>query len=139
MQAILRGPIGERWRYSANVNVLNREFDVLSGGVIARRDEFEYDGVGLARLSRPDQNAVGADQLQFEVRFQGPRHTLQSDIDEFAVANITWRRKLTDRLYGTLTAQDIFSTQNNVSEITTDDYFERTEFDQPRRALPLCD
>jgi hypothetical protein len=86
-----------------------------------------------ARLPRHrdvDQNAIG-DQLQFEVRFQGPRHTLQSDVDEFVTANFTWRRKLTDRLYASLMAQDIFSSQSNVSEITTDTYFERTEFASP--------
>lgn len=131
VQAILRGPISERWRYSANINVLNRQFDVLSGGVISRRDELEYDGAASLDYRDPDQNAVGADQLQFELRFQGPRHTLQSDLDEFVIANFTWRRKLTDRLYGTLTAQDIFSSQNNVNETTTDTYFERTEFSSP--------
>ena len=128
VQAILRGPLTERWRYSANINVFNRAFDVLEGGVISRRDELEYDGSASLDYREPDQNAVGADQLQFELRFQGPRHTLQSDLDEFIIANFTWRRKLTDRLYGTLTAQDIFSTQNNISEITTDTYFERTQF-----------
>jgi outer membrane receptor protein involved in Fe transport len=131
MQAILRGPLAERWRYSANVNVLNREFDVLSGGAISRRNELEYDGSVSLDYRDPDQNAVGADQVQFELRFQGPRHTLQSDLDEFVVANVSWRRKLTDRLYGTLMAQDIFSTQSNVSETTTDTYFERTEFGSP--------
>jgi outer membrane receptor protein involved in Fe transport len=128
VQAILRGPLSERWRYSANLNVMNRAFDVLNGGVISRRDELEYDGSVSLDYRDTDQNAIGADQVQFELRFQGPRHTLQSDLDEFVVANITWRRKLTDRLYGTLMAQDIFSSQNNVTETTTDAYFERTEF-----------
>ena len=131
LQAILRGPIVEGWRYSANVNLLEREFDALSGGVIERRNEFEYDGSASLEYRDTDQNAIGADQLQLEVRFQGPRHTLQSDIDEFIVTNFTWRRKLTDRLYGTLSAQDIFSSQNNVNEITTATYFERTEFESP--------
>ena len=129
LQAILRGPLNEHWRYSANVNAMEREFDVLSGGSIQRRSEFEYDGSLSLDYRDTDQNAMGADQIQFEARFQGPRHTLQSDLDEFVVANITWRRKLTDRLYGTLMAQDIFSSQNNVNEITTDTYFERTEFE----------
>jgi ferric enterobactin receptor len=138
VQAILRGPLSQRWRYSANVNVLNREFDVLSGGVIARRDELEYDGSVSLDYREPDQNAVGADQLQFEVRFQGPRHTLQTDLDEFVVANFTWRRKLTDRLYGTLMAQDIFGSQNNVSEIAADTYFERTEVQSPGARVRLA-
>ena len=131
LQAILRGPLSERWRYSANVNLMEREFDFLTGGVITRRNEFEYDGSVSLDYRDPDQNVVGADQLQFELRFQGPRHTLQSDLDEFVVANFTWRRKLADRLYGTLTAQDIFSTQDNVNETTTAAYFERTEFSSP--------
>ncbi len=131
MQAILRGPLSEHWRYSANVNLMEREFDFLRAGVIERRNEFEYDGSASLEYRDSDQNALGADQIQFELRFQGPRHTLQSDLDEFVVANFTWRRKLTDRLYGTLSAQDIFSSQSNVNEITTDTYFERTEFESP--------
>ncbi len=131
VQAILRAPINENWRYSANINLMEREFDALSGGVTTRRSEFEYDGSASLDYRDVDQNAIGADQLQFELRFQGPRHTLQSDLDEFVTANFTWRRKLTDRLYANLMAQDIFSSQNNVSEITTDDYFERTEFASP--------
>ncbi len=131
VQAILRAPINENWRYSANINLMEREFDALSGGITTRRSEFEYDGSASLDYRDVDQNAIGADQLQFELRFQGPRHTLQSDLDEFVTANFTWRRKLTDRLYANLMAQDIFSSQNNVSEITTDDYFERTEFVSP--------
>lgn len=131
VQAILRGPINENWRYSANVNLMEREFDVLSGGVINRRNEFEYDGAVSLDYRDVDQNAVGADQVQFELRFQGPRHTLQSDLDEFIVGNITWRRKLTDRLYASVMAQDVLSSQTNVTETTTDTYFERTEFESP--------
>jgi ferric enterobactin receptor len=138
VQAILRGPLGERWRYSANVNVFNREFDVLTGGVIERRNELEYDGSASLDYREPDQNAIGADQVQFELRFQGPRHTLQSDLDEFVVANVTWRRKLTDRLYASLMAQDIFSSQNNVNEVTTDTYFERTQFSSPGARVRLA-
>ncbi|WP_135212324.1 TonB-dependent receptor plug domain-containing protein [Vitreimonas flagellata] len=129
LQAIVRGPISEHWRYSANVNLMEREFDFLSGGVTERRNEFEYDGAVSLDYRDPDQNAIDADQVQFELRFQGPRHTLQSDLDEFVVANVTWRRKLADRIYGTLSAQDLFGTQTNFNEITTDTYFERTEID----------
>jgi outer membrane receptor protein involved in Fe transport len=131
VQAILRGPLGARWRYSANINLMERAFDVLSGAVLERRSEFEYDGAASIDYRDPDQNAVGADQVQFELRFQGPRHTLQSDLDAFVIGNFTWRRKLADRIYGTLSAQDVFGTQSNISEITTDAYFERTEFDSP--------
>lgn len=137
VQAIVRAPINENWRYSATINLMEREFDALSGGTITRRNEFEYDGSVSLDYRDQDQNAVGADQVQFEVRFQGPRHTLQSDLDEFAFANVTWRRKVTDRLYFSLIAQDIFSSQSNVSEITTDDYFERTEFESPGARVRL--
>jgi hypothetical protein len=116
---------------SANSAVCRRS----CAGPSTRRNEFEYDGSVSLDYRDVDQNAIGADQVQFEVRFQGPRHTLQSDLDEFAFANITWRRKLTDRVYMSLMAQDIFSSQNNISEITTDDYFERTEFGSPGARL----
>lgn len=128
LQALLRGPLGERWRYSISGNVLSREFDYLSGGLLQRREEVEYDGLLQLDYRDPDQNAVGADQLQFEVRFQGPRHGLQTEIDDFVMANFTWRRRLTPRLNGVLTVTDIFGSVTRNSEVTTDTYFERTEF-----------
>lgn len=131
LQAIMRGPIGDNWRYSLTANVLNREFDVLEGGVLSQRSELEYDGVAQIDWSDQDQMAIGADQVQLEVRFQGPRHTLQSDFDEFIVANATWRRRLTPQLFGVIAVQDIFASQDQVQEITTTDYFERSETSSP--------
>jgi outer membrane receptor protein involved in Fe transport len=128
MQVTMRGPLGERWRYSLTGNFLNRDFDVLGVGVTtSRRSEFEYDGTAQIDYRDPDQNVIGADQLQLELRFQGPRHTLQSDSDEFIVANFTWRRRLSEQLFGVLSVQDIFSSQTNVQETTTETYFERQE------------
>jgi outer membrane receptor protein involved in Fe transport len=128
LQAILRGPIGGRWRYSLSGNVLSREFDVLSGGAISRRSEIEYDGIAQLDWRDPDQNAIGADQLQFEVRFQGPRFGLQSETEAYATANLTWRRRVTRRLFAVASVQDIFDSTDQISEIVTDDYFERTVF-----------
>lgn len=138
LQALLRGPLGEHWRYSLTANALNRAFDFLSGGVITRRDEFEYDGNLQFEYRDVDQNAVGADQLQFELRFQGPRHGLQSEQDEFIFANFTWRRRLTPRLNGVFTVTDIFDSIRSRSEVTTDDYFERNEFDGPGMRIRLA-
>lgn len=137
LQAILRGPLGENWRYSVTANVLNREFDVLTGGGLTQRSELEYDGVVQLDYSDSDQMEIGADQIQLEVRFQGPRHTLQSDIDEFIVANATWRRRLTPRLFAVLGVQDIFNGQDQVQETTTADYFERTETSSPGTRVRL--
>ncbi len=130
LQVLLRGPIGERWRYSLSGNLLNREFDVLSpGGAISRRNELEYGGLAQIDWRDPDQNVAGADQLQFELRFNGPRYGIQSESDPFVMANFTWRRRLSQRLFAVFMVHDIFSSTNQVSEITTDDYFERAEFD----------
>ncbi|MGH6950103.1 MAG: TonB-dependent receptor plug domain-containing protein [Vitreimonas sp.] len=128
LQAILRGPIGEHWRYSLSGNVLEREFDVLSGGAISRRSETEYDGIAQLDYSDADQNAVGADQLQFEVRFQGPRFGLQSETEANLSANFTWRRRVTRRLFAVASVQDIFDSTDQINEVTTDEYFERTVF-----------
>ena len=138
VQAMLRGPLGERWRYSVTGNVLNREYDFLSGGIITRRSDLEYDGVAQLDYRDPDQEQVGANQFQLEARFQGARHGLQSETDEFVMANFTWRRRLSPRLFGVLTVQDIFDSTSQVSEITTDDYFERTEFESPGTRLRLA-
>jgi len=131
VQALLRGPLGERWRYSVSGNVLNREFDVLSGGTLQRREEVEYDGILQLDYRDPDQNAVGADQLQFEIRFQGPRYGLQSETEPFYMLNFTYRRKLSNRLYGVFMAHDLLDSVDQISEVTTTDYFERTEFQSP--------
>ena len=129
LQALLRGPLGERWRYSLSGNVLSREYDVLSGGVISRREDIEYDGVAQLDYRDPDQEAVGANQFQFEVRFVGPRYGLQTESDPFYMANFTWRRRLTPRLFGVFMVQDIFESTDQFTEITTDDYIERAEFE----------
>ncbi len=130
LQALLRGPIGERWRYSLSGNVLSREYDVLSsGGAITRREDVEYDGVAQLDYRDPDQDAVGANQFQFEVRFAGPRHGLQTEIDPFYVANFTWRRRLGPKLFGVFMVQDIFDSTDQISEVTTADYIERAEYE----------
>ena len=138
LQVMLRGPLNERWRYSLTGSVMNREFDYLSGGSLLRRDEIEYDGVAQIDYRDPDQEQVGADQLQFELRFQGPRHGLQTELDEFVMGNFTWRRRVAPRLQAVLMVQDIFDSVNQVSEVTTDDYFERTEFRSPGARFRLA-
>ncbi len=138
LQALLRGPIGERWRYSLSANVLNRAFDFLNNGALTRREELEYDGIAQLDYRDEDQEAVGANQYQFEVRFQGPRHGLQSEINEFVVSNFTWRRRLSLRLFGVLSVQDIFDSADQVSEVTTDDYYERSEFESPGTRVRLA-
>jgi hypothetical protein len=138
LQALLRGPIGEHWRYSLSGNVLNREYDFLGNTGRVRREAVEYDGIAQLDYRDEDQEAAGANQYQFEVRFQGPRHGLQSERSEFVTANFTWRRRLTSRLFAVLNVQDIFDSADQVSEVTTDDYYERTEFESPGTRLRLA-
>ncbi|MGE0742097.1 MAG: TonB-dependent receptor plug domain-containing protein [Hyphomonadaceae bacterium] len=128
LQAVLRGPLSERWRYSVSGNVLNREFDFISGGILDRRSEFEYDGNVQLDYRDPDQDQVGANQVQLDLRFQGPRFGLQSETDPFVTANFTWRRRLAPRLFGVFGVQDIFDSGDQITEIVTDDYIERAEF-----------
>lgn len=130
LQVMLRGPLGEHWRYSLTGNVLNREFDVLtSGGAITRRNEIEYDGTAQLDWRDVDQNAVGADQVQFELRFRGPRYGIQTEIEPFVMANFTWRRRVTERLFAVFMVHDIFESTDQITDITTADYFERTEYE----------
>ncbi len=129
-QFILRGPLWENWRYSASVNLLNREFDVLSGGSVSQRSEFEYDGNAQIEYRDPDQNAIHSNFYQLDLRFRGPRYSLQSETDPYITANFTWRHRLTDKLTSTLSVQDIFDSSDQTSDVTTVDYFERSEIDR---------
>lgn len=139
LQVLMRGPLGRHWRYSLSGNVLSREFDYLeSGGALSRRDELEYDGIAQIDWRDLDQNAVGADQFQLELRFQGPRHGLQTETDEFVMTNFTWRRRVTPKLQAVFMVQDIFDSTDQISEVTTDDYFERTEFQSPGTRFRLA-
>jgi ferric enterobactin receptor len=131
LQALLRGPIGDRWRYSLSGNVLSREYDFLSGGVISRREDVEYDGVVQLDYRDPDQDSVGANQFQLELRFVGPRHGLQTEIDPFYMANFTWRRRLGPKLFGVFMVQDIFNSTDQITEVNTDDYIEHAEYESP--------
>jgi len=138
LQVILRGPIGRHWRYSLSANALSRAFDVLQDGATERQDAFEYDGTAQLTYRDIDQNAIGADQLQLDLRFQGPRHGLQSVQDEFVNANLTWRRRLSQRVFGVLMIQDLLESANNISRVATDDYVERTEYRGAGRRLRLA-
>jgi outer membrane receptor protein involved in Fe transport len=126
-QAIVRAPIFGNWRYSLSANLLEREFDVLQAGVMGRRSEFEYSGNASLEYRDPAQNQPGADHLQLDLQFQGPRHTLQGESDEFVIANFTWRRRLTDKLSSIVMIQDLFDSADQLQQLTTDDYFERIE------------
>lgn len=126
-QVIMRAPIRGGWRYALSANVLQREFDVLQQGQLARRSELEYSGNGQIEYRDRNQSEIGADHLQFEVQFQGPQFFLQGERDEFIVANFTWRRRLTDKVFGVFTVQDVFDSQPNISELRTDSFFERSE------------
>jgi outer membrane receptor protein involved in Fe transport len=127
LQAILRAPIAGNWRYSVSANLLNREFDVLSGGAVVRRSELEYSGNGQIEYRDRVQSAVGADHLQLEVQFQGPQYFLQGERDEFVVANFTWRRRIAEKVSAVFSVQDIFDSAGTTSQLRTDDFVERSE------------
>jgi|CXWL01.1.fsa_nt_gi outer membrane receptor for ferrienterochelin and colicin len=127
LQAILRAPIGERWRYSLSANFLSREFDVSSSAGRSRRSQFEYSGNAQIEWRDPRQNEPGADQFQFNLQFQGPRATLQDETDEFFLANLSWRRRITDRLSSTVRWADVFDTNTTETRIRTGDAFDDVE------------
>ena len=130
-QAITRGPIGlglsSRWRYSLTLNGAETRFDALRDGVLVRDEAFEYDGAASVEYRDQDQNAIGADNVEFEVRFQGPRHTLQQEVDAYVYANVSWRRKLSDRFYGFVQVGDIFASNESAIVTRADDFIERGE------------
>lgn len=117
LQAIMRGPISVHWRYSVQANFRNQAFDVLRHGVTTRESEFEYDGSTQLEWRDPNQSEIGADDVQFDLRFQGPRHSLQQKYEPSANFNVSWRRRLTDRLFTFVQAQDVFA--SNKTEYTT--------------------
>ena len=138
-QFIVRAPLWERWSYAASVNLFNREFDVLtSGGGTTQRSEFEYNGNAQLEYRDASQNDPGADFWQLDVQFQGPRYSFQGETDAFATANVTWRRRLTDKLTSVIIFQDIFDSAAQLSEVTTASYFERSETQRQNRRLRVA-
>lgn len=127
LQTILRGPIGDRWRYSLSANFLSRDFEVLSGAGRSRRSQFEYSGNAQIEWRDPRQNEPGADQIQFSLQFQGPRATLQGETKEFFLANLSWRRRITERLSSTVRWADVFDSNTTVTRIRSGDAFEYLE------------
>jgi outer membrane receptor protein involved in Fe transport len=127
LQAILRGPFGEGWRYSLSANALNNEFDAMTGAGLTRRSEFQYSGNAQIEYRDPDQARVGADNFALDMRFSGPSYSLQGQTDAAFQANITWRRRLAPRVFGVLIIQDVFSSQDNIATFTTDAFSERNE------------
>ncbi|MES1203423.1 MAG: outer membrane beta-barrel protein [Pseudomonadota bacterium] len=126
LQVIARAPLSTHWRYSLTANLADSQFDVLRSGVLQRDSAFEYDGNASLEFRDPDQTVVGANDFQIDLRFQGPRHTLQQETDQFTVVNLSWRRRLTNKLFSFLQVQDAFSSIRYDSLTRGDDFTERS-------------
>jgi len=127
VQIIARAPVSQHWRYSVSANLLNRAFNVLQDGATVRRSELEYSGNAQLEYRDSNQSEAGADHFQFEVQFQGPQFYLQGERDDFVLANMTWRRRLTDRVSSVVTVQDVFDSRTNNNTLRTDTFYERSE------------
>jgi ferric enterobactin receptor len=127
LQAIWRGPLSERWRYSLSGSALSNEFDVLNGATTSRRGEFEYSGNVQLEYRDPDQGRIGANNFALEVRLNGPTHNLQGETEANTQTNLTWRRRLTPQAFGVVILQDVFSSQDSISTTATSSFSERTE------------
>ncbi len=136
-QAIMRGPFGSNWRYALTANVLDRSFDTLMSGARQREEALEYNGVASLEYRDRNPNEVGADDVQLEVRFQGPRHTLQQETDQYYYAYLNWRRRLARNFYSFVQIAGALSATYNRSLTRTDDFVERSVTDNPGVRLRL--
>lgn len=126
-----RAPLGGRWSYVVSGNALERSYDALQGGAFVRRSATQYGANARLDYRDPDQDAIGADQIQLQVDVQGPGYDLQSKTYALAVANFTWRRRLTESVVGVLSVNDLFASRRRASEISTADVYEKTTRDSP--------
>lgn len=126
-----RAPLGGRWSYVVSGNALQRSYDALQGGVFVRRSATQYGGNARLDYRDPDQDAIGADQVQLQVDVQGPSYDLQSKSYPLAVANFTWRRRLTESLVGVLSVNDVFASRKRTSKVSSADFYEKTTRDSP--------
>ncbi len=127
LQLIWRSRLGERWRYSLSGSALSNEFDTLVGGNPTRSSELEYSGNVQLEYRDPQQERVGANNFTVDVRFNGPTHSLQGETEGTTQTNLTWRRRLTPKAFGVLILQDVFSSADSISTVTTGSFAERTE------------
>lgn len=126
-----RAPLSARWSYVVSANALERSYDALQGGAFVRRSATQYSGNARLDYRDPDQDAIGADQVQLQVDVQGPSYDLQSKQYALAVGNFTWRRRLTDSLIGVLSVNDVFASRKRTSETSSADFYEKTTRDSP--------
>jgi outer membrane receptor protein involved in Fe transport len=131
LEATLRGALGRRWRYTFTANALDNSFDSLRNGAIVHDSAFEYYGNASIEYRDPNQTQVGADDIQLEVRFQGPQHELQQETNPSYFLNFSWRRRLSAHLFGFVQVQDIFATREYRSLLRADDFTERTMLESP--------
>ncbi|MFZ2030929.1 MAG: outer membrane beta-barrel protein [Vitreimonas sp.] len=131
LQAVMRGPLGRHWVYSVTANALNSAFDTLHNGIIARDSAVEYNGNASLEYRDINQREIGADDVQFEVRFQSAQHSLQQASGQFYYTNLNWRRRLSDRLFAFLQVYHVFGTLRNESLTRGDDFIERSITQNP--------
>jgi outer membrane receptor protein involved in Fe transport len=137
VEAILRGSFSPHWRYALNANALGSTFNVLRNNAFVQDSGFEYGGAALLEYRDTDQNAVGADDVQLDLRFQGPQHMLQQQVDPSYSLNLSWRRRISHNFFGFLQVSDILGSRNFRSTTKTDDFLERSSSESPGVRLRL--
>lgn len=131
IEAQARGPLGKRWSYVVSGNVLQRSLEALQGGTLVGRTVTQYSGNARLDYRDPDQDVIGADQLQFQLDVQGPTYDLQSEQYALAVANFTWRRRLSKSFVGVLSVNDVFASRRRTSEVSSASFYEKTTRESP--------
>lgn len=131
LQAVMRGPLGPHWVYSVTANALDSEFDTLRNGVTERDSAIEYSGNASLEYRDRNQSEAGADDIQFELRFQSAQHSLQQASGQFYYANLNWRRRLSERLFAFLQVYHVFGTSRGETLTRGDDFIERSIMQNP--------
>ena len=131
LEATLRGGLGPRWRYAFSANALSNAIDVLRNGALVRDDSFQYFGNASIEYRDRNQNEIGANDAQLELRFHGPEQELQSETEAYYSINFSWRRRFTDHLFGFVQVRDVFASNETHSFVRAEDFTERGVLESP--------
>lgn len=142
LELSMRAPISDHWRYVVTGNLFWRTQEILDAGLTSRRSSFSY--TGNAQLDYREVGSGGADgdapsgnEVQFALRYAGPRTLYQGETSGFVSADVVWRRPLTNRLWGVLSVSDVFDSSRSHSLIETPDFIEDTETQDLGRVVRL--
>lgn len=123
----LRGPVGNRWRYTVSGDIADVTLSRFDEAFVART--FNHSGKAQLEYADAERGKRGFDQVTLNLQYQGPQQFFQTRISGFWDADVSWTHQITDKTASVVSISRLFGGLTIISRVDTQDFIERQTFD----------